>query len=104
MGMGTLMAFFVSSLFLYDIVNSAKYPKKCDRVDGCCFKAEGCNLVIPPILNNSLETYENCTSCKPYCSEPEQNPLLLRIKFDIIGMKNIPKIGGPFSYYQISME
>ena len=98
------MAFFVSSLFLYDIVNSAKYPKKCDRVDGCCFKAEGCNLVIPPKLNNSAQTFENCTKCAPHCSEPEQKPLLLRIKFDIIGMKAVPASGGPFSAYKISLE
>ena len=102
--MGTLMAVFVLSLLLHDIVNAARYPKYCNKPEGCCFKAEGCNLVIPPNLNNSIETFENCTICKPHCSEPEQKPLLLRIKFDIVGMKDLPQNRGPFSFYRLSME
>ena len=105
MVMGTHKTIFVLSLLLFNIVQAAKKgPKKCYRDEGCCFKAEGCNLIIPLILNNSQATYEICTACEPYCSEPEQKPLLLSIKFDIVGVKYLPRIGGPFSYYQIQME
>ena len=102
--MGNLMILTVVSLFVANAVEAAKKPRKCYADEGCCFKAEGCNLVIPSILNNSQATYESCTSCEPHCSEPEQKPLHLHVKFDIIGMKYVPKIGGPFSYYQISTE
>ena len=102
--MDTPMALFVFFFFLHDIVNAARYPRKCWKDEGCCFKAEGCNLVIPPKLNNSIQTFENCTICKPHCSEPEQKPLLLHIKFDIIGMKQLPQTLGPFTYFQVSME
>ena len=101
--MGTLTILFVVSVLLFSYA-AAKKPKKCYKPGGCCLKAEGCNLVIPSILNNSQAEYENCTSCKPYCSEPEEKPLLLHVEFDIIGMKYLPKAGGPFSSYQISME
>ena len=103
--MDTLTTLSVLLLYLFLFYDAeAKKPRKCYKDEGCCFKAEGCNLVIPPKLNNSIQTFENCTICKPHCSEPEQKPLLLRIKFDIVGMKDLPQNRGPFSFYRLSME
>ena len=104
MPMGNLMILTVVSLFVANAVEAAKKPRKCYSGEGCCFKAEGCNLVIPSILNNSQAKYENCTTCEPHCTKPEQKPLILRINFIIIGMKILPTDGGPFSGYQLSME
>ena len=61
-------------------------------------------MVIPPILNNSLQTYEDCPICKLYCSEPNQKPLFININFGIIAMKYLPIAGGRSSFYTVDME
>ena len=64
-------------------------------VEGKAFEAEGCNLLVPHNMTCNKQNY---------CSKPEEVPLLLHIKFIIIGMKNLPDEASPFSHYDLSME
>ena len=93
--MDRLITLYCLSLLLINLANAVA-SKSCPNY----FNAEGCNLLVPQSLNNA-----NSSCCKPnYCSKPKEDPLLLNITFNIIGMKYLPDETTPFSYYQISME